>query len=296
MNIQWPMNISCVIHPLLKCNNACPYCAMSNYDASFYGDEKAQLNAESIHYSQWIRALQRIDLDPGRNLMISGGEPLLYPGIEHIVNATPHLSRFVATNLQQKNAVDLIQRMNNQNFMLSISLHIYNRPNTLNPSIDQVLTNAKALYDLGYQMRIHSLRHTGIPKHTYQEIIEKVDKHQLTDVFSLGRASGIWNDSNFIDQEVLDIYGIDAFDGKNKLAHCTPNSLLIDPTGDVYHCYYALTTMNKGLSHGNVFNGTFHYQPNMLCRYYGKCHPSCMRVYKTSKRLSHDIKPITRDK
>ncbi len=65
------------IYPTLRCNLKCAYCVNRHWLEAYKGDDYGTLEP-----GQWSEIVDRED----RNVQITGGEPLLYPGLVDLLN------------------------------------------------------------------------------------------------------------------------------------------------------------------------------------------------------------------
>lgn len=63
------------IHPTRRCNQSCLYCANTSTNS-----------VSELHFSKWLEVINELVMLHATQLTISGGEPLLYPGILDILS------------------------------------------------------------------------------------------------------------------------------------------------------------------------------------------------------------------
>jgi hypothetical protein len=200
-----------VINPSWKCQLHCPYCWVPHV--------KIDRNVPEHQWQEWAEALIRI-VPRGSIVDVCGGEPLLYPGIHHLMGALgEHGIRWaITTNAMSKEGVKAMTDMYIPGCVqINVSDHTGNASNAENVQ--------KLRY--GYQVMSHRVNHAGAGEHepraqliTYQP----------------------WKE------------GI-ACDGIKRMCNAGMYHWVTNPAGDAWRCVVDMQVGNKPF--GNLFDNQF---------------------------------------
>jgi len=229
------------IYPTLACNLRCDYCVNRHYPSAYRGDEYPLLPA-----AQWAEALNRI----GRNVIITGGEPFLYPGIDVLLNSLrEELKVKIYTNFAVKKTLDIMERVERPVVFLG-SYHPVS-----GPPDDFIRT-------------INNLRETGKFSGTIHTIEAACPKDELLEMKERFRQDG-WDLQLDRDQRIL-------FPGAQmnfrKKVECRRRIILVAPDGNRYQCVSKMLRRKEPL--GNIFDRDPEPEEMaVICAEYGCCAP-----------------------
>ncbi len=276
--INWKFSY---VNPIitLLCNNKCPYCITKNSE-QHCPPELVSWMESCYNYERWIQGLENFPINTVK--VFNGGEPTLFPGIEHIVN---HFSKFsnvgLGTNLKSDTSLNIIKRMNPQNLTIAFSLHSLSL-DKYNNIIDgtepgKALERVNQLISNGYNMQYFIIDYPDTDT-------EKIEFHF--------RSAGIYDYkiSNFLGYHNNKLYIMDgmpheAFDNVCKNVKCQLFDPPIGPDGKIYACHYGLYTKKIDLVIGDIFSNQFIDDDYIECKYYGKCNP-CDFTYDRRNRAT----------
>ena len=129
------------IYPTLRCNLHCSYCS------NFRSDGSAPCKFRELSPDDWLEIVRKC----GRSVIISGGEPTLFPGIEELLNGIPReLDVHVYTNLTF--SPDLLIGKVKRNIYFLGSCHRSHIP------FEKIRENADALASVsGFSGHVHAV-------------------------------------------------------------------------------------------------------------------------------------------
>lgn len=249
-----------VFSPTFRCNYNCPYCLINtkiNYA------KKYSKNNE-YDYREWITALNRF---PCSLIYISGGEPLIFPGLTDLIReiSKKHLIGSLNTNLSSD--ISKLMKINQKNIMsVAASFHPH-------------MTEKE-----GFAKKVRKLKENGfivkVSLVAYPQILDSIDDFKMYFLEKLGVEFIIepYLDPTYEYSEEEKILvrnyvkpdrkiGYDFNDDRPKKCDAGSKYFMIIPNGDVYTCYagfYNDTSsihkryFKKGRFYlGNLFDGTF---------------------------------------
>lgn len=191
-------------YPTLRCNLNCEYCVNT------YVDGGRHLNKYSIlQPSQWIDIFNKLN----RDIVITGGEPFLYPGLAALVQGVnPRLKIRIYSNLMVPLKGDLA-------WLRRRGLSIYGSFHSSGGNDDIFTDNIRLLKKQGVTFSIHAINVQG------KEKLKAVCAEKLgTDVPRI-----------VIDEDQRDMFACSSKQFR-KRALCERAHILIAPDGNRYQC------------------------------------------------------------
>lgn len=198
-----------VINPSWKCQLKCPYCWLPH--------TKVNREAEEHKWREWAEALVR-ELPGGSTVDISGGEPLLYPGVVDLVSYLGNHGIYwaITTNAMDGDGVEtLIAARPPRCAVVNASDH------TGNIMAGQHIRRLRT----AFPVVVHRVNHPKAGSH--------ID------------GAGLIPYQRWAEGEALD--------GKQRICDAGVKHWVIDPGGDIFRCCVAMQVADKPL--GNLFNG-----------------------------------------
>lgn len=228
------------IYPTLVCNLNCPYCVNRHHPDEYRGDEYQPLPPE-----KWAESLNRI----GRNVVITGGEPFLYPGLERMVNGLrPNLRIRIYSNLSAGKTLEVARR-----FERPVEFFVSYHPVSGPP--DRIIENLLGLREGGiFNGQLH--------------VIDTADNQgRLREAMDKFQQSGIPVQVD-PDQRLL-------FPGSlmksRRSVRCERRVILIGPDGSRYQCVSKLVRRKDPV--GRLDDQTLPEKLEVTCGDYGFCAP-----------------------
>jgi len=259
---------SAVLFITFHCNFQCPYCW--ERQAQKHGEMTA---VPFIHWEKWLEALNRLDIE---TLDISGGEPLLQPGICELIGRLNSRRVAITSNLSF-NMTEFIKKIPAHKICsMTASYHP-----TSELSLELFTGKVLLLREHGIPITVNFV---GYPEQMY--LIPQIKAHfeNLGVRFHVDPyAPTKFNPYHFSaeEQEFLSKYvGSDRkpFDGKREgVKKCSGgvNHLNIQPNGDAYRCIK--DKVEGAVPIGNVFSPDFKLNESSTdCKSWWDC-PGCDR-------------------
>lgn len=241
-----------------RCNLKCGYC-INRFHENNSPFCHLKMDYDHIPWEQWTDALSRL---PKESIMVfQGGEPTLYPDFNKIVSAIDNPTR-IYSNLHAYSSVEEVAKIPpRENMIICTTLHA---GTSSNYNIDNVLIHLEMLASIGHKIKIDIVNTPELTDH-HREVAKDIP-HTLKQL--IGYCNGIFYGSeNMMDQ-------IDAFSGVPQKVVCAKNGEgMIAPDGSIYKCGYGMYTRDRGLAIGNLFDGIFNEEEELLCQNYGYCNP-----------------------
>jgi MoaA/NifB/PqqE/SkfB family radical SAM enzyme len=235
------------IYPTLKCNLRCTYCANECHKNN--GEDKKG-EYEEVDFRIWADALKKI----GHPIIITGGEPTLYPQLIELLNALSSSKLMVKlyTNLvwSREFTNKFITKMKNENVTLFVSYHSLVSPQKFAETILLLKNNNK------FMGTIHT-------------ILQEENADRVNTAIKLFENSGI---SVYTDEN-LDYEYYEAVSQTNRRkVKCSKKIFIIAPDGNRYQCVSKMLRKKEPLE--NIFNEKckeLNPQITSICYDYGAC-------------------------
>ncbi|MCB4791211.1 MAG: radical SAM protein [Elusimicrobia bacterium] len=269
------IEIDWLIH--YKCNYRCPYCF---FEGLWQEVEKRN---KYLKTGNWVKAYRKLsDKYGGLKLIITGGEPFLYPDFLKMIielNKFAHVSFDTNLSCSKEDVKTLVQEISPDNFFMGLSYH---------PSfadLEEFASKATVLKDNGFDIRIHYV--------TYPEQLEGLKVtgdyflnkgFRFTPLPFRGNYKGKNYPAGFSEQErdhINEVIGSLKSDKdiqwaskqvvqvKSKGQMCAAGQLYIrvDNDGSVYPCSNDYSKSRDKMLLGNIFDENFKLNDSpMLCR------------------------------
>ncbi|MCX7704380.1 MAG: radical SAM protein [Planctomycetota bacterium] len=228
------------IYPTLECTLHCPYCVNLHPDGGKHLKDFTLLSPE-----KWIEILNRIN----RPVVITGGEPFLYKGLEKIVNGlNPELPVSIYTNLTL-DVSKFLASTKKENLSFYCSYH------SGAGSPEKFLENLIMLRDAGVNFYTHG-------------IYASSQKEEVSEAKRFFRRHGFRFNLD-VDQRKLYKCASKKF---RKKVRCTKRMILIAPDGRRYQCVSKAVRMKdplEDLTKEDLKDETV----TSICNDYGYCAP-----------------------
>jgi MoaA/NifB/PqqE/SkfB family radical SAM enzyme len=268
-----------IFFPTLHCNYNCAYCLFKRFVPS-------QLSSSSCSWQEWIKIFERF---PASSVIISGGEPLIYPDIARLIENFPrkHLISSLVTNLSLN--LEKLFTLKRREFRIMTSFH----PSMV--SKEAFLANLLALKSNGFKnVTINFVAYPPFLKDivSLKEYFEKatgfyfrVDTFKdpgyqyCADELSLIRE---YKKKGFIARDRTEGYSFDDF--SEKVCKAGSKFIALASNGNAYSCvegfYYSEFAPYKDKHNkadtfylGNVFKGDFKFLDKDRV-----CHSGCAEL------------------
>lgn len=250
--------INLVLYLSFKCNYSCPCCIIKKSECSESYPKKSEHD-----WTEWVEIINEF---PPANVCITGGEPLLFPGLFKLIHELAKKHRvFLTTNLYAvpNELLNCKTKMG-----ISASFHPY-------------MTDIES-----FTKRIHKLKEHGfnpaVEYVAYPPLFDELPEIKTFFEKEVGVTVNIdpyispdhrYNAAEIETLKRLDLrsrkFGFD-FDGYGVSKYCDAGSkhFVIVPNGDVYTCQagllYVISPLHKNFSSpkekfylGNLFDGSF---------------------------------------
>jgi MoaA/NifB/PqqE/SkfB family radical SAM enzyme len=202
-----------VINPSWTCQLKCPYCWLPHTKINRYAREH--------DWTEWAVAIAR-HIPAGSIIDVSGGDPLLYPGLTALLTSISvcGINWAITTNALYSKGVDaLIAGKPTRCVIINVSDHSGNE--AAHENIEKLKAH--------FPVTVHRTDHPGAGHHeqnagpiTYQK----------------------WAEG-------------EALDGVKRMCNSGVDHVVIDPGGDVFRCCVDMQVANKPM--GNIFREDFHF-------------------------------------
>ncbi len=265
----------------LGCNLSCSYCI--NHLVGL-NQRRKHLNA-----SQWIEAINRIDIRNDLPISFQGGEPTIHPGFYEIVKGIEKRPIDLLTNLQF-DTTKFMQELPAHYFVRDLpypSIRVSYHPETM--ELEPLLQKIKILKNNDYPIGLYSVDHPD----SQNDIIQATKRCQEEDI--------LFKTKEFLGEHNGKIYGNyhyedSCFSKQKKNCLCKTSELLISPEGDVFRCHHDL--YNKILPIGHILNPNYMIEDIFReCSFYGNCNPCDVKRknnrFQIFGHASVEIKEIT---
>ena len=245
----------------MKCNLKCVYC--SNECHKNNGEDRKSLY-EEVDFEKWAEALKKL----GRPVIITGGEPTIYPQIIELLNAlsASKIKIRLYTNLvwSKEFANRFVNEMKNRNVTLFVSYHSSVPPQKF----------AETILFLKNNNLIETI-HTILEK-------ENADKVNAAIKLFNSLGIGVYTDDN------LDCKYHEASSQANRQkVRCSKKIFIIAPDGSRYQCVSKMLRKKDPLE--NIFDEECKQlgpQITSICYDYGACANCDMLGSTRIKKLS----------
>jgi MoaA/NifB/PqqE/SkfB family radical SAM enzyme len=235
------------IYPTLKCNLRCAYCANECHKDN--GEDRKN-EYEEVDFGKWVEALKKLE----RPVIITGGEPTLYPQIIELLNALSDSKLRVKlyTNLvwSKEFANKFVNEMKNENVMLFASYHSSALPQKFAETILFLKNNNKFIG-------------------TIHTILEKENTDKINAAIKLFNTFGIsvYTEDNY-DYEYCEA----SSQANRQKVRCSKKIFIIAPDGNRYQCVSKMLRKKEPLE--NIFDEKYkelNPQITSICYDYGAC-------------------------
>ena len=226
------------------------YC---NYDCKFC-NAKTKISPTKIYSIDEIEsAWKQIYKKYGKcKICITGGEPLLYPNINLIIEK---LSNFHYVHITTNLSIDINflsdKNIKRDNIFLNVTFHPYY------VDIKNIINKILKIKKYGYKMSVCYMndKFQLLEFLNYKKVFNKCGFNlSLVSSFNLNKNYRILND--FIDNNLIKLYN----NKTDKICNAGINYACVDDKGDAYCC----SVMKVKL--GNIFNNTFSFKrENVEC-------------------------------
>lgn len=216
--MKWPVS-TLRVFPTFRCTRACDYCAVK-----MHGDVPKY---KEVKPSEWISLFEQ--LDDIMLLLISGGEPSLYPGIVGVVNAG--LQMGWAVGLYSNCAPQLVEVAHalkpDKNLFFDCSYHAGME------DLKEYILRWRDIRGQGHRISAATIAHPGNIQKCYDDILPfyRATGYRMV----LKPLDGLLGDKWYSDHAERG----SSF-GEPKAGKCLRNDLLCAPDGDVYRCHHFL--------------------------------------------------------
>lgn len=228
------------IYPTLECNLRCPYCVhLHNQNESVVAAYRL------VSWEQWADFINKAQ----RHLIITGGEPFLYPDLVRLINAIePQLKVKVYTNFSL--AVDEFVAKCRRPVTFFASYHpVSGAVESFLQRIEKVQAHGKfpgAIHMVGWERQLDFLK----------KVKEKFARR---------------NWFVYIDEDQYHLSAAARMEFRKKV-RCTRRIFLVAPDGNRYHCVSHM--LRRVYSLGNVFRQELGPEKiTLTCPDYGYCNP-----------------------
>ena len=285
----------------MRCNLDCSYCLNASSLEDFNRKSYPEISGE-----QWVKGLNRIQIQSEIPVTFTGGEPFLHPDFIYIINnIKSEINIDFITNLQwgKKSLERFMQNVRPERLSRNASypsIRVSYHPEQMGP-VDSLLENVKKLQDEGYNIGIESVMWPTNDQLT--KIARMVINCRNAGVRFRPKAPV--GKFKVIDSEGRDfsvIYGDfpypnSSFQEKTGECLCRMPELLIGPNGNTYRCHHFLYSQKEPT--GNILDSHFKYDASFKsCDEYGKCEPCDVKdrsgnmAEGPSGKISTEIKDI----
>lgn len=237
------------------------YC---NYDCKFCSTKTKTLPAKIYSVDEILNAWENIYKKYGKcKICITGGEPLLYPNINLIIE---NLSKIHYVHLTTNLSLDINWLSNKvidrENIYFNVTYHPYYI------DINKFVKNLLKLKEYGYRISVCYMNDIFqlLEFFNYKKIFNKHGFNiNLVSSVNLNKNYSILN--AFIDNNSIKLYNNKLGDSvnNNKICNAGINYACVDEKGDAYSC----SIMKIKL--GNIFNNSFNFINKNI-----KCNKNCV--------------------
>jgi MoaA/NifB/PqqE/SkfB family radical SAM enzyme len=231
------------------------YC---NYDCKFCNAKTKNLPAKIYNVTEIFKAWENIYKKYGKcKICITGGEPLLYPDINSIIDKLSAIHYVhITTNLSSNIDFLLNNNINRNNIFFNITFH----PHYID--IKLFIEKVLKLKRFGYKVSVCYMNDNCQLTEflNYKKIFNKNDINMsLVSSFNLNKNYKILTD--FIDNNSINLYNNKVSEkGNNGICNAGVSYACVDEKGDAYSC----SVMKVKL--GNIFNNDFNFiNKNIEC-------------------------------
>lgn len=201
-----------VINPTWRCQLACAYCWLPH--------ARIDRQAHEVPVMRWVLALERY-LTPGDLVDVSGGEPLLRPGLDVLLHRLGNggIRWALTTNALATEAIDrMLELLPHNSVQINASDHAGNAA---------AWVNVRRLRAAGYNVQVNRVAHEAAGNH---------------------EAGGVA-------LPYQDWQGGQALDGLARSCDAGDRHWVADPAGNVWRCQVWLQLGKPSM--GNLFDGSF---------------------------------------
>ncbi len=251
-----------------RCFLTCAYC-ITNYNQQFINIK----GFRELEPSEWIEALNRLELPPGIPLTFQGGEPFIYKGIWEILDNIRHKVD-ILTALPPAVTADKFKQLKSLDWnkrdapypTIRVSFHKDQN------DYKQLIPRVKELQEF-LKIGVFHIDHPAYPD-TIHEIREYAKKHGVefrTKVF-LGEYQG----KVYARYRYPDACGHKPIRGNVK---CRNTVFPIGPNGMIYKCHSDLYAQRADQALGNITDPNLKLENKYRdCAYYGTCIPCDVKI------------------
>ena len=228
------------IYPTLVCNLSCPYCVNHHNPDEYRGNEYQTLPPE-----KWVESLNRI----GRNVVITGGEPFLYTGLDRLVNGLrPELKVKVYSNFSAGKTLEVARR-----FEHPVEFFISYHPASGPP--DRVIENVLELRKAGrFNGHLHAIDTSD-------------QRPRLAKALDQFRQAGV---TVQLDPDQRLLFPGSLMKGRQTV-RCERRVILIGPDGSRHQCVSKLVRRKEQVGH--ILDNELPEKIEVICGDYGFCAP-----------------------
>lgn len=247
----------------LSCNLSCSYCI--NHLVGL-DQKRIPLTA-----TQWITALNRLDLSNDLPLSLQGGEPSIHPGFYEILLGIDASKRIdLLTNIQF-DPLEFMRKIPTERFDRSLpypAIRVSYHPETMD--LHDTIQKVKFLHNNGYSIGVFTVDHPQTKELTKRA--RDLCEHEGI-IFKTKELLG------FFDNTLYGTYHYPeaVFKKQVKNCLCKTSELLISPEGKIYRCHHDL--YNKKTDIGDILDPQFLiddvYRP---CAFFGNCNPCDIKL------------------
>lgn len=218
--MKWPME-TLRLFPTFVCTRRCGYCVVDTHG------KPPQYNLiKSKVYGEFLSTVEGVKL-----LVISGGEPALYPGLDVLIGEG--LARAwnvgVYSNCS-KQMVDFVKTIEpNDHFFIDCSYHADYE------DVHEYAARWMDIWTRGFRITAATIIHPHNADKVYRDILSfyRLTGHRMLLKPLDGVCRGQWYSDH---AEFMSVYG------SEKVGRCFRRDLVVAPDGDIYHCHRYMYT------------------------------------------------------
>ncbi len=251
-----------------RCFLSCAYC-ITNYNEQFINVKEFR----ELEASEWIEALNRLELPPGIPLTLQGGEPFLHKGIWEILENVRHKVD-ILTALPPSVTVEKFRKLKTLDWNKrespypTIRVSYHKGQNDYKKLIERI-KELQPFLNIG-------LFHIDHP--AYPDVIQEIREYAAQEgvEFRTKVFLGEWQGKVYADYKYPDACG-----GRpiRKNVQCKNTVYPIGPDGLIYRCHSDLYGRRRNLALGNLLDPDLKLENKYRnCAFYGTCIPCDVKV------------------